>query len=109
MDDIITINVHIPIVLKSKFYLIGIIPIPVIRDSSNFILNFDEKYLIEHGNIIAEISPYVLAQCAQAANIAICHTTIFNQITPVDHCVDAIRLNKSTKALCTSRGRLLLQ
>lgn len=104
MNDVITINVHIPAVLKSKFYLTSIIPIPVIRDNNNFILNFDEKYLIEYGDIIAEISPYVLAQCPQAANITICHTTIFDQISPVDHCVEAIRLNKTTKALCTYKS-----
>lgn len=68
-NDIITINIHIPALPKSKFFLNSIIPIPITRDHNNFILNFKEKYLLEYNKISAEISPFTLANCAQAANI----------------------------------------
>lgn len=96
MNDTIIINVYTPMLAKSKFNLKQIIPIPIIRDNNNFILNMDTRYLMEFDGIHAEIPSYELTQCAHTTNLIVCLTTTFSRIIPLE----AILNNKSTKAIC---------
>lgn len=56
------LNVRIPILIKSRFELFKLIPIPIIRDHNSFILNFEPKQLVKIETVIAEIPIFTVAQ-----------------------------------------------
>lgn len=104
VNDTITIFIHIPILIKNKYFLDSLIPIPITRDNTNFILNMDSKHIIENNNSIAELPLHTLTQCAQTIDLVVCYTSSQDEMLPVDACVESIILNRSTTASCTYRG-----
>lgn len=101
VNDTILISVHIPIITNEKFDLIYLIPIPIKRDGFNFILNIDAKHIIKNDTKISEISLATLAQCMQAANLIVCNSLLWDQIMPINNCIDSIIKNSMSKAVCT--------
>lgn len=91
------VNVRIPIIIKSKFELLKIIPIPIKRDQSNFIQNFEPKQLVKLDSVIAEI----FAQCTQVKGLVVCHNTALSQLLQIDTCIEAILKDVNTEGICT--------
>lgn len=104
INDTIIINVRIPMLIKSKFELLKLIPIPIKRDHNIFIQNFEPKHLIRLNSmmtIIAEIPVLAIAQCTQIKKLVVCHNTVLNQLKQINSCVEAILYSRSTEGLCT--------
>lgn len=100
LNDTITVYVYLPIINSNKYFLVTMIPIPITRISSISIIDSDAKYILETNTTILEIPAQTLAQCAQAANLAICHSSFQDEFLPIDNCTKAIITNKRTEFYC---------
>lgn len=100
VNNTIVIEAHVPIISKQLYQLIHFIPIPIIQNQNNFILNMDSKYLIKNNSIIREMSLSSLAQCLHITKFTACNTLIMDQIMEIDNCTRAIIRKEKIQAKC---------
>lgn len=101
INETIHITIYIPIVVNEKYSLFNLIPIPVMRDNTTFILNSDAKYLLKNKSFTWEISMVTLTKCIKIADLNICNSLLFEQLIPINNCTEAIINKIDTKGLCT--------